>query len=80
MGMMDRAVASPYVQNKTNNSIVEAKLFIEVDNFGSEDPIQSMQRSIDQWRSSKVLDCRNILHEDIASFVKSVRSVDVNVF
>ena len=76
---MDRVVASSYVQIKASSTLINYLSFEETDSRGLEDPIQTMQRSIDQWRSSKVLDCYKLLHEDIAAFVKAVRSVDVNV-
>ena len=69
-----------YVQIKNTSSIFDIVDYAEASVRGLEDPIDSMQRSIDQWRSSKVLDCSKILHENIVEFVQSARSVDVNVF
>ena len=77
--MMDRVALPSYVQIKTASSIFDTVDYAEASMHELEDPIQTMQRSIDQWRSSKVLDCHKILHENIAAFVQSARSVDVNV-
>ena len=77
---MHRVAVPSYVQIKNTSIMFDAVDYAEVSMHGLEDPIESLQRSIDQWRSSKVLDCRKILHENIVAFVQSARSVDVNVF